>query len=109
MTTKSIHTIPGLDDLLVNTMEFRDPTKAAKAGENVQFPILYGIAAIGDLLWWADQNEDFGKSGSQTIGDIGILIKNLAEIAQTMTVVKDNAAHQIASKLPSIANAEEAP
>ena len=121
MATKSIHTIRGLDDLLINIMEFRDPKKAEQAAENVRYPILHGIAAIGDLLWWADQNEDFGKDGSQTIGDVGILIKELATIAQTMSVAKDNAAHQIASDHASdqsefvsvpvfgIANAEVAP
>ena len=101
MATKSIHTIPGLDDLLINIMEFRDPKKAEQAAENVRYPILHGMAAIGDLLWWADQHEDFGRTGGQTVGDIGILIKELATLAHTMSVAKDNAAHQFTSDLAS--------
>lgn len=94
MATESVatkHRIPCIDDLLINVM---DPTqirgkinldRIKMAAANVSYPVGHGIAAIGDLLWMASQAEptEFHVERS-TLGDIGCLLKFLAELQESM-------------------------
>lgn len=98
MATANNTRIPGLDDLLGSVYRFRDPARAQLAASNVHLPVVNGIGAIGDLLWWASQHEDFGTVGRETIGDIGLLVKELAGLAHTMQTVEHNAGHQLSEQ-----------
>lgn len=85
---------PGLDDLLAGTMRFRDPKRANLAARNVSAPLNNGLAAVGDLLWWASLHEDFPYD-RKVLGDIGLLIKELAGITETMSAIEANAMYQL--------------
>lgn len=86
--------LPGLDDLLAGTMTFRDPERAHRAAQNMREPLNDGLAAVGELLWWASQHEDFPYD-RKVIGDIGLLVKELAGITGTMADIEANATHQL--------------
>lgn len=87
--------IPGLDDLLFNNLRtFADPERAQQAAYNVGYPIRHGIGAIGDLLWAAAQDPDNNPIDPRTLGDIGCLLKHLAEVDDTMHHIEVNAAIQ---------------
>lgn len=79
---------PGLDYLLVNAMELKDPARAELAAGNVLLPITTGIGAIGDLL--ADAAGSSGDPVSmKTIQEIGFLLVFLADAQGAMKNIID--------------------
>lgn len=85
--------IPGLDDLIFSNLRtFEDPQRAQQAAYNHAYPVRRGIGAIGDLLWAASQGEE--PIDPRTLGDIGCLLKHLAEVDETMHCIEVNAAVQ---------------
>ena len=73
---------------------FKNPKRAASAADNVREPLLEGIRGVGTLLWWASQHEEFGASrySRAAIGEVGLLLELLGELAESTSIIGINAA-----------------
>lgn len=98
MATESVKRIPGLTELFGSLLHFQDPNTARQAAENTHLTVASGIQAIGEVLWWASQHEDFGqmRETREALGDLGCLLKQLGEVAHITQMAEANAAHQLA-------------
>lgn len=105
MATESVKRIPGLNELVGPLLQFKDPEQARSAAENVHLPVTRGIEAIGEILWWASQHEDFGafRETRTAMGDLGCLLKHLGEMANLAHVAEVNAAYQLNEANPKAA------
>lgn len=84
--------VSGIEDLLGHMFQFKDPHLAESAANNTLVPVGSGLAAIGDLLWVASQADE--PIEPNTLGDIGCLIKFLADLSDMMHSAAINAKHQ---------------
>lgn len=100
MATSQATNVPGLYELFGDQMTFRDPKEVERAASNVHLPVVRGIEAIGELLWWAGQHEDFGKLDSTrvSIGSLGCLLQELGKLADIAHTAESNARYQLREK-----------
>lgn len=89
MATESVVT-NGIEYLLEPTLVPRDPRRTISAASNLREPIGSGIAAIGELLWRANANEELAPPRG-TVHDIGLLLKMLAELDRALAEREVNA------------------
>jgi|SRR5690606_15443060 len=83
--------IPGLNDLLISSLALDDHKRVGQAAENVQYPVIKGIEAIGELLFSASNSDS--PVDSYTLGNVGCLLKHLAAMAEMMGTFQSNAAY----------------
>jgi hypothetical protein len=77
-----------------------DCERVEKAAQNVLNTLLLGMAGVGDLLWADCQRDDAlsAHAGTQSIADVGYLMKLLSEQALAVFECFDNARFAINEK-----------
>ncbi len=75
---------------MISTDAIPDPSLVAAAGERALLPIARGIGAIGELLWRSAHSGETLSSDGQSA--IGMLLEHLAEYAEVVGFIRDEAA-----------------
>ena len=84
------HEVPSFEDLLIDSRHFEDPEFIARACEEALDSTFSDLAAVGELLYVAADNEGH-EIPQNTLIYTGLLIKRLAETAWQIEFIHANA------------------
>jgi hypothetical protein len=79
-----------MNDLIIDVGPDDDHKRIESAANNTLNTLLLGMAGIGDLIW-ANGQDGEARANTESIADVGYLLKMLAEQANAVFLIYDNA------------------